>query len=591
MIRLRTCIATLLAGGLLSLPSVQAQLLNSNFADGFVDWTLSSSSTVVSNITRPFPPPGLHPGGAAASLTGGGVLLSSGFVPTAPDFISASALSQTFSLRLPTQISGPLGKGVGRLRVSNFDNVKPHATLSFNAQFFSNERGTPFGNPAFDYAGGLLNKTQILSIDNKSTLNGPPASGFSSSSAVQHVALDVTSLIGTNPTLLFFASDTGDLVWKSGLLVNGFDLHVSYLREDGHAIHSVYATGLPVGLVQRELLLNVAFNANRDVNARLFRLRSEVDEVTGAAGPSGDGKESKESKKEIVPEEKRWAFYATGAYGYRDQNNIDQTAGFQTDLFTATIGAEYRLTPYLTLGIAASRIEADNDLGSLGSADIEGWSYDAYVSYSENHFYADLLYALGTYNNQINRNTGFLGETATARPDSLTSSLQFNTGYNLHLGRVITGPLASLNWVYGKIDGYNEQQGGNANLTVAGQQFNSLTSEFGWQLSVPLHTTFGSITPQVRASWVHDYLNTADSVIVGLQNSPYYFVDGASVSRFSGFNAVGSTSAAGADYMSVGAGIGCTFSDRASVVVDWESHFFQDHASSQNVSLTGQIKF
>jgi hypothetical protein len=43
--------------------------------------------------------------------------------------------------------------------------------------------------------------------------------------------------------------------------------------------------------------------------------------------------------------------------------------------------------------------------------------------------------------------------------------------------------------------------------------------------------------------------------------------------------------------MSVGAGVAFGIGNRAAIVVDWEAHFFQDHASSQNVSLTGEIKF
>lgn len=591
MTHLRTYFAALLAGGLLSAVSAQAQLLNSDFSNGFIDWTILSSKTTIPGPARPFPPPDLLVGGGAAQLVSGGALISNGFVPTTGDTIVATGLRQQFALRPLRSIPGRLGNGVGRLQLSNFGNIRPQATLSFNAQFFSNERGTASGDPTLDYAGAMVNKNRIAYLDNQFTIGGPAAQGFSSSSTIHHFSADLSQLIGTDPSLLFFVSDTADLGWKSGLMITGLNLRFRYVLEDVDAIHSVYSSGLPVVLAQRQLLFNVAFNANRDVNARLFRLRAEMDEVTGSAGPSGDGKESKEAKKEIVPEEKRWAFFATGNYGYRDQNNVSLTAGFQTDLFTATIGGEYKLTPHLTVGVAATRVEADNDLGSLGSSDIEGWSYDAYISYAANHFYADLLYALGTYNNQINRQTGFLGETATARPDSLTNSLQFNTGYNIPCGRVITGPLASLNWVHGDINGYNEQQGGNANLTVPEQHADSLTTEFGWQLSVPFHTGIGSVTPQVRASWVHEYLNTGKDVTVGLRNSPYYLVDGNSVSRFGGFSATGSTSAAGDDYMSVGAGVGIGIGDRCAIVVDWEAHFFQAHASSQNVSLTGEIKF
>lgn len=579
----KSALLALAVAAVLSGTSAKAQLVNGNFANGLSGWTVSGSNTILP-FTYTGAPVGLGTGAPNVTVKNGTAILLNQ-PPTGSDILVTSALSQTFGLKPLTQIPGSLGKGVGRLQLIS----KPSVSLRYNFQFFTNEAA---GDP-YDYGRVQINGIPLSIVEGRNPIsNGPAAYGLPRSAPVLHVNQDISGLFGTSPTLTFSVADTIDSVDPSGVAVGGVQVIVGkYLLQDIDAINSVYSSGLPVVLAQRELLLNVAFNANRDVNARLFRLRSEIDEVTGSAGPSGDGKESKESKKEIVPEEQRWAFFATGNYGYRDQNNVNLTAGFQTDLFTATIGGEYKVTPHLTIGVAASRVEADNDLGALGTSDIEGWSYDAYVSYAANHFYADLLYALGTYNNQINRNTGFLGQGATARPDSLTNSLQFNTGYNIPCGRLVTGPLASLNWVHGDIDGYNEQQGGNADLSVPKQHFDSLTSEIGWQLSMPFHTSFGSVTPQVRASWVHDYLNSSKDVTVGLQNSPYYLVDGASVSRSGSFTATGSTSAAGSDYMSVGAGIGIGIGDRCAVVLDWEANFFQDHASSQNVSLTGQIKF
>ncbi|WP_157447628.1 autotransporter outer membrane beta-barrel domain-containing protein [Chthoniobacter flavus] len=573
----KSALLALAVAAALSATSAKAQVVNPNFADGLTGWTVNGSNTKMAFGYNQAP---LGPFTAAGvvGLQNGAVIIRSGNFP--PDFqtinLVTSQLSQKFSL--PSSLPA---FHTGRLQLIGKVNI------SFDWQALSNEApGAPF-----DYVRAAVNGRTLVVDELRMTGNNntPGAFGFFRSSSVNHFSGNIGGLSEGVNTLSFSASDTIDSVVDSGLAIS--NLKLKFRLADVEAINSVYNSGLPVVLAQRQLLFNVAFNANRDVNARLFRLRSEIDEVTGAAGPSGDGKACKECKKEIVPEEKRWAFFATGNYGYRDQNNVNLTAGFQTDLFTATIGGEYKLTPHLTIGVAATRVEADNDLGALGTSDIEGWSYDAYISYAANHFYADLLYALGTYNNQINRNTGFLGQGATARPDSLTNSLQFNTGYNIPVGRFVTGPLASLNWVHADIDGYNEQQGGNADLTVPKQHADSLTSEFGWQLSMPFHTGFGSVTPQVRASWVHDYLNTTKDVTVGLQNSPYYLVDGASVSRFGSFNATGSTSAAGNDYMSVGAGVAFGIGDRAAIVVDWEAHFFQAHASSQNVSLTGEIKF
>jgi outer membrane autotransporter protein len=574
--KLKSALLALLAGGALFGNHAKAQLINSNFSNGLNGWTVQGTNTTVP-FGYDLTPKNLGTAAGQVTFAQGNIAI---LHSDSPGPLVATALSQTFQLNLPTSTQGS-----GRLQLKSGS-----VNLHFNWQALSDESpGAPY-----DYVRGELNGRQLFVDDlPRANNNNPGVFGFGRSSAVQSIDREITNLLGKTNTLSFFASDTFDGYVDSGLAISNLRIVFSnVILQDVDAINSVYTSGLPMALVQREVLLNVAYNANRDVNARLFRLRAEANlRSEGSAGPSGDGKESKEAKKETVPEEKRWSFFATGAYGYRDQNNIEQSAGFTSNIFTATIGGEYRITPALTVGLAASRIEADNDLGTIGSAGIEGWSFDGYVSYAANHFYADLLYALGTYSNHINRDTLF--GTATARPDSLTNSIQFNTGYNIPCGRFLTGPLVGLNWVHGDIDGYNEQRAGVANLSAPEQHVDSLTSELGWQLSAPIPVSFGHITPQVHASWVHEYLNTSKALTVGLIDSPYYQLNstGTSLSRVGSFNATGNTSGAGDDYMSLGAGVAFEFNDRAAIIADWEAHFFQDHASSQNVSLTGQIKF
>ena len=560
------------------------QVINGSFSNGLAGWTVQGSNTVIP--TQESPTPTVTGLGNAKVINGNTALLSTGV--GAP--LTVTRLSQTFNVPGQAAVRSKFGSDVGHLSLSNYGGHTPKIQLAFQFRFLTTELGG--GNPALDFFKATLNSTQLANVRPLSPgVTMTPAQGFLSSSPLTLVTTDVSALRGTAATLSFVVADTGDAIVDSGVTIQNVQL-LPYVLQDNDAIASVYKSGLPMALGQRDILLNTVQSANRDVNERLFRLRADIAEA-GNAGPTGHhGKDAKDSKKTIVPpEEPRWEVFATGNYGNRDVEAAGATAGFTTDLYSGTIGAEYKATPHLTLGLAATFVEADNDLGrNVGDVHVEGYTFSGYASYAEKNFYADVLYNFGTFHNGIQRQTG-LGHTATAQPDSSSNSAQFNTGYNLYLGGLVTGPIAGLDYVNGHIHSYKEASGGLAGISVGDQYFDSLASHVGWQVSYPVRTGFGRVTPQLRAEWVHEYLNPQKTIDVKLRNSPYYLVNGGNISRLGGFQARGATAQYGDDYLSAGAGVSFEITDRAAVILDYETRVFQDDSTAHNASVTGSWKF
>ncbi len=564
---------SLLAGGTIFCGSASAQLVNGDFSDGLNAWTVDGSNTFLPDNSLGSAT--FAPGLGAASVSSGTALLTTG-----PGAVAVTRLSQVFGGVLD-RIPGKLGRGTGRLALSGYGGALYSPQIRFTYQALTREvAGAPF-----DFFKATFNSKQVaFEAFRDSNTNGPGAFGFTRGSAVTEVAADVSSLVGANNNLSFVVADTLDNQVDSAVAIS--HVRLSYLLEDIDAIQSAQNSALPVALAQRQILLNAAENANRDVNARLFRLRAQG-AATGALSPVAEGGKQ---VKQILPPEQRWDFFATGKYGYRDVDSIGSSAGFNTDLFTATLGLEYKLAPQLSVGMAITGLDSDNDLGDLGSTKVEGYSIAGYASFFAKHFYADLLYSVGSYEQQIRRSTGS-GRTATAAPASFTNSVQFNTGYNFNLGRVITGPIISVDWIHGDINGYTEEQGGGANVVVTDQNVDSLISRLGWQVSMPLHARCGTVTPQLRAVWVHEYLNDSQPVGVSLANSPFYFVDGSDISRVGSFKTSARSQAPGNDYLSAGGGVEMQIGERTSIVLDYEASIYQNNSVAQNVSLTGSIKF
>jgi uncharacterized protein YhjY with autotransporter beta-barrel domain/subtilisin-like proprotein convertase family protein len=372
----------------------------------------------------------------------------------------------------------------------------------------------------------------------------------------------------------------------------------SILVIDVGAIQSLLRSGLPLAAAQRHILLHSIQTATRDVGGRLFRLRAGLrdSEESGAAGPTGasDGKstaDAKESKYVVEESFRRWELFTAGDYGSFDVENGRSLTGFDSDVWVATVGAEYRLTKNITFGLAASYLKSDTDLSrNIGGLTTEGMAFSAYGSAVWQNFYFDLLYSYGALDEDIQRRTG-TGSIAHGDVENRSNNIEFNTGYSFQFGQLRTGPLASIEWIHGELEGYSEIGGGSAALEYSGQSYDSLISRLGWQASLPIKTGFGEVTPQIRASWDHEYLNSSDSVSASLLTSPFTTISASGVSRGDRVGASAETAQPGRDYLNLGAGVAAQFGDRISASLEYETHLFQQSAIAHFGSVRVSVAF
>jgi outer membrane autotransporter protein len=339
------------------------------------------------------------------------------------------------------------------------------------------------------------------------------------------------------------------------------------LRTDVEAIQSAVFSGLPTALAQREIVFSAVAVSTRDVNERLFRLRSGADVQRG------------------------WEVFVTGRYGAADMDAILPTTGFRADTWAGTVGVEYHDARHLTVGAAFTLMESENSLGiGVGDVDLSGHALAAYVSYTHRGFYADLLYQYAKFDHEIARNTLF-GETARAEPESDAHTFELNVGYNIETKGFVTGPFAGLTYTTGDLDGYTETGGGTKNVHVAGQSFESLVSRIGWQISKTFDAGRVKITPQARIAWRHEFMNESEAVDIGLVQSPFAIGDGRTFTPVGRFDASSNTEAPGADALEIGVGVALRFSDRMTLILDYEARVFQGDGVLHSVSLTGGVRF
>jgi hypothetical protein len=364
---------------------------------------------------------------------------------------------------------------------------------------------------------------------------------------------------------------------------------------DEAAIASAIFSGLPMAMAQREAVFGVVRAVTRDVNERLFRLRAGPEyTVVDNLGSNADGKSVyQESKSAVVQWKPSWEVFATAGYGSGDNETILPAAGFQTDTYSGTVGLEYRVTPHFTLGAAFTYVHSDNSMAlGLGDVEIEGEALAAYASFQAAGFYADFLYGYGSFEHDITRDTLF-GETARAEPNSRTHTLQLNLGYNFEVAGIVTGPFASLDSMIGELEEYQESGAGNgsARLRVPGQNFDSLISRIGWQISRTFTVDSVRITPQLRAGWAHEYRDSAEPIGVGLITSPFYTGAGGGSQPIGRFDTSATGKPPGTDSFEVGFGLSIAWGERFTLLADYGVRLLQSDAIAHVVSLTGAVKF
>lgn len=361
----------------------------------------------------------------------------------------------------------------------------------------------------------------------------------------------------------------------------------SLLLDDQEAIFSAVFSGLPMALAQREAVFTAVRNVTRDVNARLFRLRTDV-ELPDVAEAGG-------KKAVAVEPESRWEVYATASYGYADHETFLPAVGFETDTWAETIGAEFEVNEHFAIGAAFTYTQSNNATAmSVGDVDLEGEAITAYASWHDGGFYADALYSYAMFEHDIQRDTLF-GNTASAEPNSRTHTLQLNLGYNIPVAGFVTGPYASIDWMIGELENYEEANGntlaGSARLRVPGQTFDSLISRIGWQISRTYAIESVKLTPQLRAAWAHEYRDELEFVDVQLATSPFKTLVGSDIVPVGRFTASAETQDPGSDVFEVGFTLGIQWDERFRMFVDYTAHLFQNHAFAHQVSLTGEVKF
>jgi uncharacterized protein YhjY with autotransporter beta-barrel domain len=225
----------------------------------------------------------------------------------------------------------------------------------------------------------------------------------------------------------------------------------------------------------------------------------------------------------------RLGVFVTGTLRQGTQTTTDAEEGFNFKNTGLTFGADYRLGDAFVLGIAGgygkSRSIFDENGGRL---DARHTTIAAYGTYFTDRYHVDLQagfghnsYDLGRSINYASSSTsvgcggGFCSTNSSGSTGAREYSLSTSTGMDFHRDAFAFGPTFDLDYKQVAVNGFIESGPSGLDLAFGGITSSSLVAKVGGYTSYAIKTSFGVILPQVRARYLHEFLNDARTQSVG----------------------------------------------------------------------------
>jgi outer membrane autotransporter protein len=294
----------------------------------------------------------------------------------------------------------------------------------------------------------------------------------------------------------------------------------------------------------------------------------------GLSGPTGSEGKTGPSVSTPIPEN-RWGFFATGLGEFTDVSGADGARGFNFRTGGVTLGADYRIGSNFAIGLTGGYAHTGVALAGNGSIDVDGGTGGIYATAFGDGFYLDTSVTGGVSDYETHR-TALLG-TANGSTDSGTVNVLVAGGYDWTTGALTIGPIASFQYTYVGLDGFTET-GSLAPLRFGDQSEDSIRTALGIKVSYDWKIGSTLIRPEIRASWQHEYGDSAYSIVANFANGAgnNFTVDGPRIGR---------------DSLLIGAGVAVLWSDRISTYVYYDGELARTNYDSQSVSAGVRITF
>lgn len=240
------------------------------------------------------------------------------------------------------------------------------------------------------------------------------------------------------------------------------------------------------------------------------------------AGLSLGGGASADAEKPQVPSP--WGWFFESNYGFGDRDATQNEDPFEFDSYSFTTGTDYNLgSGVVGMAIGYDSYTADFDNGLLvsgGEVVVEGTSGSLFGAWFGGGWSINGIGTYGKLESDVTRNVFYASSNTgcspacganrsiEGSPDGSYVALGATLSRDFRAGGWDISPSLSASYRDVDIDGYDETDSapnGGLALRYDEQNIKSTRSIVGLALARPISTTFGVVTPNLRAEWHHEF--------------------------------------------------------------------------------------
>ena len=211
-------------------------------------------------------------------------------------------------------------------------------------------------------------------------------------------------------------------------------------------------------------------------------------------------------------------FASAGATALNHHNNEFED-GYEALLPTATLGADYWISPRLLAGGAFNYTNSDGTYDDGGGFDKDIFSpalYATFVPFDRAFVNAVLGYSRNENTNRrkvffTRATTPFSGHTSADYSENQYSA-GLQAGYDHPVDNFTIGPRLGFAFGHSQVDSFKEKGNTGAELRYSGLDQTSVQTSLGAAATVAIAIPYGVLLPQASASWVHEYANDARNI-------------------------------------------------------------------------------